>query len=366
MKNTIYWNHLWLNVTEFGGKKSSLSDDIKVKFYDLIEFAITNKDEPFIVTEDLEREYELQISKRVEKLYSEAEKESRYRRDFFGNKHNLYEYNQELVIELKGTVGKSEYVFLVLLYLSFNSKLIPNIESWFETHNSILGYGNNDATKFKEVLNALLNYKALFSDDLYKGIVRQLGGGHLLDNDVYNTNIQIEQNNLALIQNNKIEVTKEFHTYNEPVHNFHPDSNHNSKDEIVILETEIHDFVQSDNLTKFKNVKILLFKNGFTDSTNTWQSKMPRSLVCLLGLLIYLEWWFPISRETTGVGSGKFIASYFKYDYRLIETYISSREINESIRLFVDEFKPVFSDLDWEKIEKNCPIKISLRASVEV
>jgi hypothetical protein len=208
-----------------------------------------------------------------------------------------------------------------------------------------------------------MNYKELFSDDLYKGLMRQLGGSYLLDSNVYNTNVHVEQNNLALIQNNTVEVTEEYHNYTETVQNFHPDSNHNSKD-IVIRETEIHDFIQSDYLTKFKNIKIQLLKMDFIDSTNTWQSKKPRTLVCLLGLLIYLEWWYPISRETTGVGSGKFIASYFKCDYKFIKTYMSTREINESMRLFVKDFKPVFSDLDWEKIENDCPIKIFLSAKV--
>ena len=53
MKNAIYWNHLWLNVTECAGKESNLSEDIKVMFYELIEPVIVHKGEHFLTTEDL-------------------------------------------------------------------------------------------------------------------------------------------------------------------------------------------------------------------------------------------------------------------------------------------------------------------------
>jgi len=352
MKNTIYWNHLWLNVTEFGGKKSSLSDDIKVKFYDLIEFAITNKDEPFIVTEDLEREYELQISKRVEKLYSEAEKVSRYRRDFFGNKHNLYEYNQEFVIELNGTVGKSEYMFLVLLYLSFNSKSIPNIESWFETHNSILGYATNDATKFKEVLNALLNYKALFSDDLYKGIVRQLGGGHLLDNDVYNTNIQIEQNNLALIQNNKIEVTKEFHTYNETVHNFHP-----AQEKIVEVKYfNLNEYIPLNKEWLFMKSLNKLRELSFIGDENKWLLK-PLDLVAYFGIIRSLGWCVSIGKNEvkTKAEFGEFLSEYFCVSNKTLQGYMKDDAIDNAIVKKGKQFESVFNQHKWGTLKHKYP-----------
>jgi len=222
MKNAIYWNALWLNVTEYGGQKSNLSEDIKVKFYDLIEKVIVKKGECFLTSEDLESEHLKKGSKYAQRHYYEAKHGKRYALEFFCSKHNLYEYNQEIAISLED-IDESEYMFITLLYFSFNSKSIVDVEAWFELHNSTLNFGKNKSSKFKEFLNAMMNYKELFSEDMYNGVIRQLGGNYLLSSDVYSTTIQVEQNNLALIQNNKVEVTEEFHTYNETVQHFHPD-----------------------------------------------------------------------------------------------------------------------------------------------
>ena len=169
MKNVIYWNDLWLNVTESGGKESNLPDDIKVKFYNLVEDVIVKNGEYFLTTEDLESEYIKNDSKYAKRHYFEVKHGVRYELEFFCSNHNLYEYNQELIISLED-IDESEYVFLVLLYYSFISKTIIDVESWFDSHNSILGFGKDKTSKFKEFLNALMHYKELFSDDLYKGL----------------------------------------------------------------------------------------------------------------------------------------------------------------------------------------------------
>jgi len=72
MKNVIYWNDLWLNVTESGGKESNLPDDIKVKFYNLVEDVIVKNGEYFLTTEDLESEYIKNDSKYAKRHYFEV------------------------------------------------------------------------------------------------------------------------------------------------------------------------------------------------------------------------------------------------------------------------------------------------------
>ena len=351
MKNAIYWNHLWLNVTECAGKESNLSEDIKVMFYDLIEPVIVHKGEHFLTTEDLESEYIKNDSKYAKRHYFEVKHGVRYELEFFCSNHNLYEYNQELIISLED-IDESEYVFLVLLYYSFNSKTIIDVESWFEWHNSILGFGKDKTSKFKEFLNNLMHYKELFSDNLYKGLIRQLGGSYLLGSDLYNTNIHVEQNNLALIQNNKVEVTEEFHSYNETVQNFYPD-----QEKIVELKViNLNDFILHNCVSSFELVRKKLCKNNIIDIENVWQ-KDPLDLIALFGLFRSLGWC--VGMEKKDVQSlrtfGEFLSIYFKVNSSTIAGYMKEKPISSAINNHGKLFKDVFVKVSWEKLNKIHP-----------
>jgi len=351
MKNAIYWNHLWLNVTECAGKESNLSEDIKVMFYDLIEPVIVYKGEHFLTTEDLESEYIKNDSKYAKRHYFEVKHGVRYELEFFCSNHNLYEYNQELIISLED-IDESEYVFLVLLYYSFNSKTIIDVESWFESHNSILGFGKDKTSKFKEFLNNLMHYKELFSDNLYKGLIRQLGGSYLLGSDVYNTNIHVEQNNLALIQNNKVEVTEEFHNYNETVQNFYPD-----QEKIVEVKVvNLNDFILHNSEPSFRKSIKNLREIGFADSKDVWQ-KEPLDLIAYFGLIRSLDWCVNIGKNAakTKKEFGCFLSDYFGEKSSTICGYMKEDDINRAIVSRGYQFKNVFTQLNWRSLKKIHP-----------
>jgi hypothetical protein len=349
MKNAIYWNHLWLNVTECAGKESNLSEDIKVMFYDLIEPVIVYKGEHFLTTEDLESEYIKNDSKYAKRHYFEVKHGVRYELEFFCSNHNLYEYNQELIISLED-IDESEYVFLVLLYYSFNSKTIIDVESWFESHNSILGFGKDKTSKFKEFLNALMHYKELFSDDLYKGLMRQLGGSYLLDSNVYNTNVHVEQNNLTLTQNNTIELTEEVHNYSEIVHNFHPDK------DVELKVINLNDFILHNCVSSFELMRKKLCKNNIIDIENVWK-KDALDLIALFGLFRSLGWC--VGMEKKDVQSlrtfGEFLSIYFKVNSSTIAGYMKEKPISSAINNHGKLFKDVFVKVSWEKLNKIHP-----------
>ena len=353
MKNTIYWNHLWLNVTEFGGKESSLSDDIKVKFYDLIESVIVNKGEYFLTSELLEKEFSDNDSTYARRHYTEVKNGVRYEMEFFCSNHNLYEYNQEFVIELVGGVDESVYMFLVVLYFSFNSKSIIDVEGWFESHNSILGFGKEKTSRFKEFLSALMNYKTLFSDDLYKGIVRQLGGGYLLDNDVYNTNFHVKQNNLALIQNNIVELTEEFHTNNETVHNFHPDE----QEKIVEFKyINLNEYIPLNNEWLFTQSLNKLKELSFIDDENKWLLK-PLDLVAYFGMVRSLGWCVSIGKNEvkTKAEFGEFLSEYFCVSNKTLQGYMKDDAIDNAIVKKGKQFESVFNKHNWKTLKQKYP-----------
>lgn len=351
MKDTIYLNHLWLNVTESAGKESNLSEDIKVKFYNLIEPVIVNKGEHFLTTEDLESEYVKNDSKYAKRHYFEVKNGVRYEMEFFCSNHNLYEYNQELVISLEDIDGL-EYIFLLLLYFSFNYKSIDDVEAWFETHNSILGLGKDKTLKFKEFLNAIMNYKELFSDDLYKRIMRQLGGSYLLDSDVYNTNVHIEQDNLTLTQNNTVELTEEVHNYTETVQNFYPDKEKDVEFKVINL----NDFILHNCVSSFELMRKKLYKNNIIDAENVWQ-KDPLDLIALFGLFRSLGWCVGMTRKDVQslTTFGNFLSTYFKVNSSTIGGYMKEKPISSAINKHGSLFKDVFVKANWNKLKEHHP-----------
>jgi|GEM_PF-4797240 len=354
MNKDIYWNDLWLNVSEFCGKKSHLPESVKNRFYDLIEHVIIKKGDCFLTSEDLEREYVVKDSNYSRRHYDEVKKLSRFKRDYFVSKHNLYQYNQELVISLED-INDLDYMFLMLLHYSFNSKSIPNRLSWFEYQNSILGYSNDDSSKFTEIVEALMVYKQLLAEDLYKDTMRQLGGAFLLDGVVPQTNIQIN-NSIDFTQNNNLEINQESFTYNETVQNFYPD---HKKDEVIPV-ISLNDFILHNCESSFKLMLDKLQKRSILDDKNVWQ-KDPLDLIALFGLIRSLGWCVEIGRNCSQSlkSFGEFLSTYFGVKTSTVQGYMKSKDISSAIDNRGKLFKDVFVSSNWNKLIKMHPKMVS-------
>ena len=349
MKNDIYWNELWQDISDYGGHKSNLSKDIKVKFYDLFEAIIVKKGESFLTSKNLENEHLANDSNYAKRHYNDVKHGSRFELEFFCSKHNLYQYNQEIIVSLED-IDESDYVFLVVLYYSFNSKSILDVESWFECHNGILGFGLNKTSNYKEFLNALMHYKELFLDDIYKGLMLQLGGSHLLSNDFYQTNVNVEQNNLTLTQNNTIELTQEVHNYSEIIHNFYPDK------DVELKVINLNDFILHNCVSSFDLMLKKLIKNNIIDTENVWQ-KDPLDLVALFGLFRSLGWCVGMDRRDVQSlrTFGEFLSTYFKVNSVTIAGYMKEKPIFSAINMHGKLFKDVFVEINWVNLKKTYP-----------
>lgn len=351
MTNVIYWNQLWQHVTEYGGKKTNLSDEIKEKFYDLIELVIVKKGDYFLTSDDLENEYTPLRSNYARRHYDEVRNHKRNKLEYFISKHNLYEYNQEIIVSIED-VDELEYMFIVVLYYSFNYKSIIDVGVWLDAHNSTLGLNKDGSSNYKEFLQVLVNYKELFLEDVYNGVVSVLGGNYLINADVYNTNIHIEQNNLTQSQINTVEVTEEYHNYNETVQNFYPDQ----EKEVEVKVINLNDFILHNCVSSFKLMLKKLRKKNIIDDENVWL-KEPLDLIALFGLFRSLDWCVGMERKDVQslIMFGDFLSTYFRVKSSTIGGYMKNKPINSAVKSRGKLFKEVFVSSNWDQLKKIYP-----------
>jgi len=281
------------------------SEDIKQQFLLIIEQLIIADEvsDPFCRYSDLKELEKSGTDKKeyiaYKKYYDRHSKEFqlfRSQRDFFEYKEDYYSYLQDIQIKYED-VSKEDYLLMVNVSLCLFYKSITNMQEWLEYHvDEVAKYCKNDLFEAKRLIHAsVLCIEKLLPSTTYKSIEQHLN------------------------------------------FEFNPKT--------------INDFVKAEFMAKFNHLQKRLEKHHFIDSSRRWKRKN-KELVCLLSILIKLEWWYPIGGAVNLKESGAYLSKHFSVSQHSMKDYFIKMHLNDCFSRFRDHFKSVFSDHDWRLINK--------------
>lgn len=281
------------------------SEKIKQQFFSIIEELIVADEfsKPFCSISELnelkskdENSDDYKSYKAYYVRHSVELKSLRLQADFFEYRKDYYSYLQDIHIKYED-ISKEGYLLLVNVSLCLFYKSITNMKEWLEYHVDEVGkYCKNDLFEAKRLIHAsVLCVEKLLPSTTYKSIEQHLN------------------------------------------FEFNPKT--------------INDFIKADFMAKFNHLQNRLEAHHFIDSSRRWKRKK-KELVCLLSILIKLEWWYPIGETVNLKESGTYLSKHFSVSQHSMKDYYVNRHLDDCFNRFRDHFKEVFSDHDWRLIKK--------------
>jgi hypothetical protein len=286
-------------------KSDYFSEVIKQQFFSIIEELIVADEfsKPFCSFSELNELKSKDENSNAYKSYnayydrhSDELKSFWLQADFFEYRKDYYSYLQDIHIKYED-ISKDGYLLLVNVSLCLFYKSITNMQEWLEYHvDEVAKYCKNDLFEAKRLIHAsVLCIEKLLPSTTYMSIEQHLN------------------------------------------FEFNPKT--------------INDFVKAEFMAKFNHLQKRLEKHHFIDSSRRWKRKK-KELVCLLSILIKLEWWYPIGGAVNLKESGAYLSKHFSVSQHSMKDYYVKRHLDECLSRFRDHFKSVFSDHDWRLINK--------------